>query len=161
MGKMGLGPRKNQASSSEDLQTRVEGERSQCHQHRSGSQQRKFSLKVFAAVLELSRERAVPGRRATAGGGEQRCLKPQAIAGVTRIGTVGQAHGVEGAEEKVARFVPGEEAAGAVSAVRSGGKPNDQRASPWISKRRKGPRPVGLAPEPPRRGSRGPLTPGN
>ncbi len=161
MGKMGLGPRKNQAPSSEDLQTRVEGERSQCHQHRGGSQQRKFPLKVFAAVLEFSRERAVHGRRATAGGGEHRSLKPQAVAGVTRIGPVGQAHGVKGTEEKVARFVPGEEAAGTVSAMRCWGKPNDQRASPWISKRRKGPCPVGLAPEPPRRGSRGLSTPGN
>ncbi len=70
---------------------------------------------------------------------------------MTRIGTVGQAHGVKGAEEKVARFVAGEEASGSVSSVRRRGEPDDQQASPRISKRRKGTRPVGLAAESPGR----------
>src|SRR5215467_14014776 len=83
---------------------------------------------VAAAAGDLVGRRLVVGRGAAGGGDDVGVAQGEAVVGALRGRDVGEALGVEGGEEEVARAVAGEDAAGAVGAVRGGGQADQQQA---------------------------------
>ncbi len=71
-------------------------------------------------------------------------LKP--VIEVNRCGLIGKARGVEGLEKPFAASVSREEPAGAVSPVCRRSQADDEQARSWITKARKGLRPVSQSP---------------
>ncbi len=97
---------------------------------------------VGEAALALGRQRLVGGRGAADGGGHKRAAQLEAVAGRDRLGLVREARAVEGGEQPVARAVPGEDAPGAVAAVRRGGEAEDVDPRRGVAEARHRPAPV-------------------
>jgi len=97
---------------------------------------------VAAAAGDLVGGRLVVGRGAAGGGDDVGVAQREAVVGALRRRDVGEALGVEGGEEKIARAVAGEDAAGAVGAVGGGGQADQQEARVGIAEAGDGLAPV-------------------
>lgn len=105
---------------------------------------RDLGLEVRRAVGDLLGRRPVGGWRAAHGGQDVRVAKLQAVIGSLRGGEAGEAAGVHGPHQEIARPVAREDAPGAVGAVSGGGQPEDEHAGGGIAKARNRPAPVRL-----------------
>ena len=143
------------------LQARLEGEGSESDEHPAGGVKVEFSFEVLPAVLELHGQGPVVGRRAAARRRQECAGKVQPVAGPQRVGLIRESHGMQRPEEEVARLVPGEHPAGAVSPVRRGREPDDEQGRLRISERRQGTGPIDLTQEAAGRGAGGLLAPGD
>lgn len=99
---------------------------------------------VFAAVADLFGKRFVSGRSAADDGGDPGVAQVEAVFAVDRAGFAGKVELVEDRVHEVARAVSGKWATGAIGAVCSGGKTEQEDAGAWISEAGYGARPVGL-----------------
>ena len=81
------------------------------------------------------------------GGGDERALEGQPVAGIEALRLRGNAGPVEGGEEEVAAPVAGEHPAGAVRAVGGRREAEDQAVGVVIAEVRHGAAPIGLVAE--------------
>ena len=103
-------------------------------QHRAQlGEQPPLALQVLAAVRHLLRQRLVGGRRAARGRRHVAVAQGEAVVARDRGRLVREAGAVQRGEEEVARPVAGEDAAGAVAAVRGRGQAHDQQARPRVA----------------------------
>ena len=103
-----------------------------------------LGCEMRGAVADLFRERLVRGWGAADDGGDPGVFEPKAVGKGGAGGLVGEAHGVEDRVHEVAGAVSGEDAAGTVGSVGSGGEAEDEDAGARIAEARDGARPVFL-----------------
>ena len=109
-------------------QEAVHGHPAQGQDRAHAREQRPLPCQVLAAVADLLRQRPVAGRRAARDRGHVAVDEAQAVVAGDGDGLVGEARAMQRGEEEIARAVAGEDAAGAVAAVRGGGQAHDQQA---------------------------------
>ncbi len=86
----------------------------------------------------------IVGRGAADRSGDPGVVEDEAVVTVRGVWLVGEAGFVESAEEKIAGAVAGEDAAGAVGTVGSGGEAEDEEAGGGVAEAGDGAAPVGL-----------------
>ena len=128
----------------QNLQTGLEGETSERNQDRVIRKERELAGEVLPTVVELPWRGPVARGRAPASGRNQRPREPETVSGADRLGTVGEARGVEGAEEEVARLVSGEDSPGAVASVRRRSQAHQKNPRARISEGGERSRPIFL-----------------
>lgn len=99
-------------------------------------EQFEFPLQPGAAGVEFVEGRFVVGRGTMGGAGDIRAVKFESVVPPHAFGAVGEAGFVEDAVKQVARFVAGEDAAGAIGSVGSGGEADDEQAGVGIAEGR-------------------------
>ena len=114
---------------------------------RTLAQEGPLAGEVLAAARDLLGRRLVGGRRAAGDGGDVAVAEPQAVVAADRLRLAREPGAVEAGEQEVAGAVAGEDAAGAVAAVRGGGEAHDQEPRPRVAEAGHGPAPVLLVPE--------------
>jgi hypothetical protein len=150
-----------QAQSREGSKAGIEGKRPERDESRVLRQEGNFSFEILPAVGELARSRTVSGRRAPAGGRDDRACQRQAVAPPAGLGLVRKSGLVERAEEKVAGFISREDPARPVAAMRRWGEADEQDTCARIAESRERLRPVALSAKPAGRIPRGSLPPGD
>lgn len=101
-------------------------------------------FEVGLAGADFIGRRLVAGRGAVDGAGDPGIGELEAVAQVGAGGLVGEAGVAEGPEKEVAGAVPGEDAAGAIGAVGTGGEADDDEAGLGVTERGDGAAPVGV-----------------
>jgi len=106
----------------------VEADFAQADDHAETREQGHFFVEPVGAVALLFEAGFVVWRGAADGGADPHVFKAQAVFAALGIGLRGEAGFIEDGKHEVSGAVAGEGAAGAVGAVRSGGKAHDQDA---------------------------------
>ena len=109
-------------------QRRLPRERAEADHHARRPDELELALQPRRAALALLRQRLVRRRRAADRGGDPAVAQRQAVVAVLGGRLVGEAGAVQRGEQEVARAVAGEDAAGAVGAVRGRRQAEDQHA---------------------------------
>jgi hypothetical protein len=128
-----LWPRHFGADPAERAKRAVPGEAAERHQHARAVEQLEFALEVGEAVVALLRRRPVGRRRTAIHRGHEGVAKPQAVAPVHGVGLVGEPGAMQRGKQPIAGTVAGEEATGAVAAMRRRGQADDYDARGWIA----------------------------
>ena len=102
-----------------------------------------FAQEIAAAIREFGRKRFVGGRSTADRGGDVGVFQLEAVVASDGSGLIGEAGFVEGVEKKIAGAVAGEDAAGAIAAVGSGGEPENEELRKRIAETGDGFAPVG------------------
>src|SRR5262249_9372553 len=112
----------------EHTQGAVPGEPAEADDHEHAAQKRQLGFEIVEAGIAFFGKRLVGRRSAADAGGDVAVREAQAVAFVDRRRLIGEAGAVERGVEEVAGAVAGEDAAGAVAAVRRGRQADDQHA---------------------------------
>src|SRR5262249_14079822 len=123
-------------------QKRTEGDRAERDEDARTFQESDLALHIFAAVVELRRQRLVAGGRAAARCRNERAMELQSVPGTLRDRLVGQADRMERRVEDVSRPIARERAPGAIASMGRGRQSDDREAACRIPEARNGPRPV-------------------
>src|SRR5579871_20665 len=84
----------------------------------------------------------ITGWAAVNASGDVAIRQTQAVVAVARCGLIGEAGTIQRGEQPVAGAVAGEDAAGAITAVRRGSETTKQQSRFWVAEARQRPTPV-------------------
>lgn len=133
-----------EAAEGGDAGVHIKGEAAEDEDPFQVFEEAEFAFEEGLAGADLVGVGLVVGRGAADGGGDPGVVEGEAVGTVSGGGLVGEAGFVEGAEEEVAGAVAGEDAAGAVGAVGSGGEAEDEDARGGVAEAGDGAAPIGL-----------------